>query len=212
MPPLPSPGKVVKLECAFSNEDASGINLFYLAYTGNAPSPSDLSNVAGHIEGGGLIAAYDNSTVSSFALGEFTYTDLSSSTGSVYSHIPSHTSTLTGDVLPASASVCVSKEIARRYRGGHPRSYFMFGSSTTLAGTSLRDWQTSFLANVQTDMDNLLATLPYVAPNQTWTGFVNVSYRDAGAIRVTPVVDPITAFTVRTRVCSQRRRLGKVGG
>lgn len=218
MPALPSPGKVVKLILQWTMEDTIAENVFYFSYTNGPPAVSDLSNLAGHIEAD-LEAPWVGASLPALVLADATYTDLASPTGQVYSHVPAFTGTNTGNRLSSNNAVVVQKVIQRRYRGGHPRTYMMVGADGDLASGSSKDWQTSFLNNIQAGFNAFLALFPYNAPMGTWYP-VNVSYYETVIIggvptkqvRATPLVDPIIGYIAKTRVCSQRRRLGKVGG
>lgn len=211
MPPLPSPGKVIKLEFEYHNLDSKAVNIFYLAYAGTAPSITDLTNLDAAVRPD-FQAMMGRACVSSTVGDSTKYTDLQTSTGHELLTSLAITGTLTGDVVSSNGAVCVSKEILRRYRGGHPRTYLMAGSATVLAGSSTNQWQASFLANIESDFTTWVAAInAYNSGGQGQLTFVNVSYRSGNAIRVTPVVDTVVSTIVRTRVCSQRRRLGKVG-
>lgn len=210
MPPLPSPGKVIKMEVMYHNEDSKAVNLFHIAYTGTQPTISDLTNLYDAIAAS-LLYIYDHNGVASLIIDLVRLIDLDSDTGNEFQFAPSNLGTLTGDVLSSNNAVVVSHEILRRYRGGHPRSYFMLGSATTLEGSSTNQWQASFLTNVSNDFDSFKAAVNgYSSGGQGQCTLVNVSYRSGNAIRVTPVVDVIVSSIGRARVCSQRRRLGKV--
>jgi hypothetical protein len=215
LPALPSPGTVVKLVLKYHQDDGSAENIQYYSYTtASHASISDLSGLWGHIATD-FLAAYVGSSLAAVVMDSVTLTDLVSSTGAVYSTTPSFTGTNTGSVLPASAAVVVSHTIARRYRGGHPRTYMMVGSASDFATSSVKDWQASFLTNIQNGWNSYQALFPYNAGLGTWNR-VNVSYYETvggvRTVRATPLVDLISADVAKVRVSSQRRRLGKVGG
>lgn len=213
MPPLP-PVNVVKLEYAYSNEDASAINVMYFSWTGGTPSAAQLEGFWDGIAAD-LHAPYVGASVDTTHGTTQTLTDLSSDTGATYVGEDTWTGTLTGDVVSANNAVVVSHEINRRYRGGHPRSYLMVGSSSVLAGSSTKDWQATFLNNIQSGFDAFGSLFPYTEGDVTFAP-CSVSYWETVAgvrtPRTDPLIDPITSYTVRARVCSQRRRLGRVGG
>lgn len=211
MPPLPVVPGVVKLVVAGHNEDSDFVNIYHVAYSGGPPVGSDLSAFAADI-GTQLPYIYTHNGSLDLNLDSQTYTDLSSDTGAVYEAALSGTGTVTGSVLPMSASVVVSHEILRRYRGGHPRTYLPLGTASTLEGSSTRFWQASFLTNTQDDFEMFrTATAAGVRGSVNWLGLCSVSYRSGKVQRMTPVVDQIVGSVARTRICTQRRRLGKVG-
>lgn len=214
MPALPSPGRVAKLVLQWAIEDAIAENIFYFSYTGGPPLTADFVNLAGHIEGD-LLAPFAGASLSLVSLVSATYTDLLTSAGVVYTHAPAFTPSNTGNRLSANNAVVVQKLIQRRYRGGHPRNYMMVGSDGDLATASAKDWQPSFLTNIQNSWNSYQALFPYNAPMGTWAP-VSVSFYETVAgvktVRTTPLIDPILSWDVKSRVCSQRRRLGKIGG
>ena len=91
----------------------------------------------------------------------------------------------------------------------------MCGSSTVLLGSSVKDWQAAFLTNIQNGFNTFMGLFPYNAAFATWNP-VSVSYYETvggvKTVRTTPLVDLIIGKTVRERISSQRRRLGRVGG
>jgi len=220
MPALPSPGRVVKAVAQYHAEDAIAQNIFYFQYGGTgAPSVSDLSNLHGHLQAD-LAAPYVGSATTNCVGDHITYTDLQTTSGAVDVETWTWTGTnSTTDGLPANCAVCVSHEISRRYRGGHPRTYMMVGNAGDFQTGSYKMWQASFLTNIQNGWNTYQALWPYNAPFATWTP-VNVSFYETTivggvktkTVRATPLVDLITGSTARDRVCSQRRRLGKIGG
>jgi hypothetical protein len=212
VPPLPFVPGVVKLEVFGHTEGSNFVNIFHVQYSGGPPGSGDLETY--HLA---IVSAleypWNHNGGTNTELTGATYTDLSSDIGATYSAILATTGTVGGDVLPGSASVCVSLEISRRYRGGHPRKYLQVGTSATLEGSSAINWQASFLTNVQNDMASLKTAMAEgVLGSVNWLGMCNVSYISGGSRRVTPVVDIVTSVIARERICSQRRRLGKIGG
>lgn len=216
MPPLPSPGNVVKYEYAYGTDEVTAINILYFQYTGSPGlSSAELEAFAVSTQLGDLAAPYVGAAVDTVVSKVSKMTDLSSDIGPVYSFTPGWTGTNTGDILSASNAVCVSHEILRRYRGGHPRSYMMVGAAGDFVSGSSRLWQASFLNNIQNGWDTFVEDFPFTLGTRTWQ-FVNVSYWETIAgvrtLRATPLVDVIVEAVARERICTQRRRLGKVGG
>lgn len=212
MPPLPFVPGVAKMICEGHLDDADFVNIFHMQYLGSPPTPTQLDDFIGMVEAS-LERIYIHNGLPALSLDSVTMIDLSSDIGATTTQLLGTAGTLsTGDVLPASAAVCCSQSISRRYRGGHPRTYFMLGSSATLEGSSMKDWQASFLTNVGTDFGDFVSDSAGTAGGVTWSGACNVSYVTGGARRPTAVVDHITGVVAHPRICSQRRRLGKVGG
>ena len=217
MPPLPSPGQVVKLDFNYVRQDAAATNILYYSYSGaGALSPSELSAFANSatqtsvLESPYIGASPDteNGVVSQ-------YVDLVNDMGAEQSETYGWVGTNTGSDVPSSASVIVRKTILRHYRGGHPRTYMMVGTGADFVTGSTKFWQAAFLANIQAGWDSYLAAFPLTIGSRTWNP-VSVSYWETVGgvrqLRATPLVDLIVGYNVESRVCSQRRRLGKVGG
>jgi hypothetical protein len=212
MPPLPSPGKVIKMQVSGVNEGGEFTNIHHISYVGVQPTVADLTALHGAIDSS-YATIFVNNAADTLTELNYKYTDLDSDTGAVYEASQSIAPTLAGVVVSINNAVCVSWEILRRYRGGHPRSYLPLGTGSTLEGTSTINWQASFIANVQANCISFMnAVNAYSGPNIGQCSLVNVSYYSGNARRVTPVIDVIQTAIARTRVCSQRRRLGKVGG
>jgi hypothetical protein len=212
MPPLPVVPGVVKMVAAGHNSDANFLNIYHVQYSGGPPNVSDLTSFHGDILTQ-IEYIYIHNGSADLSLDSVEYTDLASNVGATTTIAVGTAGTVTGNVLPMSASVVVSHEILRRYRGGHPRTYLPLGTANTLEGSSTKDWQTSFLTNTQNDFEAFrTATAAGVHGSVNWLGLCNVSYIDGGIQRVTPVVDLVIGSVARPRICSQRRRLGKVGG
>jgi hypothetical protein len=185
-----------------NNDNAESI--LHFQYSGSAPSTSDCSALAATFQA----AAVTNlksllHTIN--ALGIATVLDLGSSTGASGSGGSITSGTLTGTQLPASTCVVMNHHIARRYRGGKPRTYAPFGSSSSTATTG--SWGTGFLNNCNSDWSAFITSCKAASSGATTvTNFVNVSYYNNKTLRVTPQVDTISASIARTRMGTQRRR------
>jgi hypothetical protein len=212
MPPLPVVPQVCKIEILGTYHDTAWVNIFHVAYSGSAPSSSDLQNYLTSASGPVDTAYAAEMSVDNEVTG-MRGTDLTSSTGAVAAITLTTAGARSGDFNPANVAVCASLEILRRYRGGHPRKYFSWGTSGTFASGSTKDWDSGFVNDCQAKLNAMLSGIVGITEGgTTWNQVVNVSYRSGGVVRATAVVDPVVGSIVRTRVCSQRRRLGKVGG
>lgn len=137
-----------------------------------------------------------------FALGSVDVVDLTSDTGDAASATGTTPGTKAGLVLPASIAMCVSWRIGRRYRGGHPRTYFP--ALVTADQATPNTWNASTVTAWQNAAAAFLADLDSMPPGQLGM----LSRINAGAPRPAPLFSPILGVTVDSRIDSQRRRLG----
>jgi hypothetical protein len=192
---------------------------FFLSYTGGAPSAGDLNTLAGDVGSawGTHIAPRVPNTES---LESVTITDLSSDTGAVGVSTTAVAGTNSGFPLIASAAALVNHQVDRRYRGGRPRTYVRAGTQTDT--TSRNEWGETFIGEMLTAWEGFISEiLGETGVGITLTNIVNVSWykgntvfttptgraRNIPTLRTTPVVDPIVASSVATKIGSQRRRL-----
>jgi len=220
MPALPAVSKVVRVALSGTiSAPAVWLTRFYIQYTGTAPVVSDLDAFLTALD-----TAY-NTNVKPLADVDTTLTllsaiDLSSATSAVSVKAVSRVGTRAGAVLPSQIAAVQSYVIARRYRGGHPRGYWRIGTQADMSNTTV--WSPTAVTAFDTGLDAFF-TAAFAAG---WTGagtlsHVNVSYysgftvitnpitgraRNVPTLRGTPLVDPVTATTVRPSIGTQRRR------
>lgn len=221
MPPLPSPGNVIKCEMIFDLDGKTGPgSRFFLSYTGGPPTATGLNNLAAAL---GTYTTADleslmNTTVS---LATTKCTDLSSSTGAIGTAAPGVTGTRTGSGLPLNACVVIDYVISRRYRGGKPRGYWPFGVVADMVGNDT--WSSTLITQVNSGFGSFMASvLAFTLATCTLQQHVNVSWYEGftnytgsgGRAKVRnslrsggPVVDNVSTHSTRTVVGSQRRRL-----
>jgi hypothetical protein len=139
-------------------------------------------------------------------IGLVTVLDLNSNTGAEGIGGAAATGTRAGSSIPASNCVVLNHNIARRYRGGHPRTYAPFGANADTATTGT--WGGTFLNTCQTNFNAWVAgCLTTSTGGVSLVQYGSVSYFSGGHLRGTPVWDPILSTTSRSRIGSQRRRL-----
>lgn len=219
MPPLPAVEGVCKLIISSARSDSAVENILHVGYTGTPPSGSQLSTyLSGTVQPAS--ATLFNAEGSTDLTGTtIEIIDLSSDMGASASVDFTSTGTRTGDFAPSSACLVSSWAIARRYRGGHPRTYWPFGTAGTYESGSSKLWDASFVASVTTALGVWEGAITDITVGATvFNTLVNVSYVDKNLNptppyrRTTPQVDPITGVFCKQRICSQRRRLGKALG
>lgn len=210
MPPLPAVADAVKIVTSGALLDSEWLNIWHMSYSGDAPDHGDLLNFLNNY----WIPSWDTAFAAEASVANHTLlhvmTDLASDTGAEASNTDDTAGVREDNVSNGASCVMGSLEINRRYRGGHPRKYLPFGTSGTLGSDSSRYWDTGFIADVQTKMATFIGAVnDKTEGSTTFQSLVNVSYVTGGERRVTPVVDNITGITIKDRVCTQRRRLGK---
>lgn len=220
MPALPNVPQVIRLDFEWiRGADGFAKDRFFVQYAGTAPTAAQLDTFCASIVAlctTNMTGLYDVET----SLQTITATDLTSPTGAVGTATSGIVGTRAGGVLIASAAFLTSLEISRRYRGGHPRIYWPWGTQGDL--TDEQDWTTALMDQVTTDFGAIIAGIKLL----TWTGatianIVNVSFyegfhtftgptgrvRNIPTVRVAPIVDIVTGFIARKGVASIRKRL-----
>jgi hypothetical protein len=223
MAALPNVAKTVQVSLVHQyGPSPDVVTRFFVQYAGTSPDPTDLDGF-----GDSINAAWVTNVAPScptvVGLIQTNLVDLNSSTGSVSERPIGASGTRTGDELPADVSVVAAYLIRRRYRGGHPRGYWPFGVQGDLS--TAVEWEDAsvidFLGSVTGFFTDVLAA--------GWGGagtltHVNVSYyegfrvvvdpvtgraRNVPVVRTPPLRDLVTGVVVRSRIGTQRRRLGR---
>jgi hypothetical protein len=218
MPALPTVPNVLKatLQWTVSSDVSVGTGLFF-EYSGTAPDNSACLSLAATIFAAWALPE-DHWDVDTSLVG-VKVVDLSSLTGGVGEHAGTVVGALTSPLSGATA-LLVNYQLARRYRGGRPRSYLPWGDATKLGNR--QTWDGSFISSCTTVVGNAFtACIGATAGGTTITNHVNVSYyegftvqtnpgtgraKNVPTLRSSPLVNTIAGFSVATRVANQRRR------
>lgn len=221
MPALPPVPSVIKLRLHYDvGTDANAVTVLHVSYLGPAPTSGAMSTFCTSVDA--LTAAewpiyLDTETT---YLGNDAV-DLSSALGGSGSHGTSVAGTRATTPMGAATCVLVSYPIARRYRGGKPRSYLPWGTAEDLAtrntwsGGAVTAFHTGWSA-IQNAIsaafpigaatfESFVAVSYYGPPNRTITGSTG-RVRTISTTRATPLVDILGTFSVSPKVASQRRR------
>jgi hypothetical protein len=224
MPELPAAAKVLKLDFVHSyGGDLDALSRFFMRYSGTAPTAAELNTLASNAGAAWSANMASLANGDDVALETVAITDLSSTTSAQGEAAIGAAGTRAGAGLTANDAMVIGYEINRRFRGGHARGYWPFGSDPDLDGP--QDWETGFLTEVDDGFEGFITavgTTPW-AGSGTLTQ-VSVSYyagftvitnpltgraRNVPTLRVAPVIDDVQSIIARLRVGSQRRRLGK---
>lgn len=206
MPPLPPLANTLKVGMSWHVDlNLTAESIIHFQYSGGPPTTSDCQALAADFQASAVtnlksLMASDN------LIGPYTVLDIGSSTGAEGSGGSATAGTLASAPNVASACVVMQHAIARRYRGGKPRSYAPFGDSSKTASTGT--WTSAFLALCVTGWSNFITTcLAATSGGTSITQYGSVSYFTGKALRSTPHWDPIVATTARSRIGTQRRRI-----
>jgi hypothetical protein len=219
MPALPSVPSVIKVVTGVSDQsDLKSLNRFFIKYFGASPTQAQIATFAAAIVAawtGNLRTLYDTASVLEFVTAE----DLTSSTAAVGSSTAAVAGTRAGNTLGAGTATVVQQQIARRYRGGHPRQYLSSGVQADLQ--TRQAWTAAYLTAAEAAWLNYVAAIfasgwagagSLVQVNVSYyNGFTNVTFpsgrtRPVPKLRLTPVVDIIGSYSINPKLASQRRR------
>lgn len=210
MPARPDADHVIQMVVSGTSQSGIWANIWYMKYGGGPASVADLTDIY-TFASAQILRPWIHNMGTNCNVTLVKFTDLTSTSGAQYENTTVSAGTNSGNTQPASACVLVKHSILRRYRGGHPRHYLPFGVQNDFANNI--SWTTGFLANCLNDIQAMITMLnSFAAGSITSLEVGNLSYVSGGAERATPVFDPFINTAVATRICSQRRRLGKVGG
>lgn len=204
LPPVPGVAKVIV------KQTLASVNVFNVLHVAG-PTPSSWS-------GGGLAglassirSAWVTNVIplqaSAVTLTDVQCVDLSSDLGEEGTATGSTAGGLAGAPLPANVCVCWSWKIARRYRGGHPRTYIAgtHSSQVSNANTLTPGARTAHLA-AATALRTAINSIPVIGSTAR---LVCVHYVRGKAVLPVPLVSDVLSAAVDDRLDSQRRRLGR---
>ncbi len=209
MPARPYVANVLKVEWTGTTGYYNWAVIHHCSWSGATPVSATLASFATTLAGlwsSDMKAYYNAATV----LNSVIMTDLTSATGAQGLDSPNIAGTNADMGTAANAAVLVNYPSSIRYRGGHPRSYWPAPCYGEL--TDDTHWTAGFITAVGTftaAVQNDYSTLTVSSTNLT--GMCAVSYYTAKALRATPYVMAISngAYTVVSRIASQRRRIGR---
>ena len=191
---------------------------FYLSYAGSAPTGANCTTLAGDIMsalGGALQPLISESTT----VTECDVLDIATSSGLSGQSTAAFAGTRAGTPLPAQVAFNLEYGIARRYRGGKPRTYLPVGVDSDMADVA--NWSNSFVnavnaaviagfAAIEALSVGAMGALKHVNLSY-YAGYQNIEIagRRAKVIplyRATALHDNITGYFGKLELSSQRRR------
>lgn len=214
MPPLVAVPNVLKVEVKGTNSSNDWANVLHCKYSSAPPSVGDIGTMVTE-----LVTAWTATMVPlcppDTVFTGFAVTDLSSDMGAFVEEETSTAGGSTADKLPASTAFLVSYLTARRYRGGHPRTYLYIGADENLQDEC--NWNDAFVTTVSTAWQAFSETFSQTYGGLVTTGMCAVSYVSKYApnggppryYRDVPVVydlDPTEGAVYEKSLATQRRR------
>lgn len=193
------------------NQTHPWANVFFLKYTGVAPTDVQLNTLCSSI--GSLWATtFGTRLLASTSLTNVIAQDLTNAQSA--NGVDGTTRTATGaagTALPVSVAMCITWHVNSRWRGGHPRTYLsgLSGNDiqagnqwTSASTTSMRTQATAF----RTGLNGLTAA------GNSWSFVCLRRHETKSDGTHSPIVPPrplpIVSELVDQRIDSQRRRLG----
>jgi hypothetical protein len=225
MPALPDVANVIRARVLFTlaGKPTQGVRQFF-RWSGTSPTSAALTTLAedyyNALVGASIAGAFSNI----YGLSSVELVDLSSEMGAegVYAHRT--TGTLTGTPLPVETAFVTEFGITRRYRGGHPKTFWPFGDSeklqnpNTFTPSAVSDWQTVVTNGIAGFVGESSGgctigahvCISYYKGFSVVTNPLTGRARNVPTLRTTPLVTNVTAIVGRERIGSQRRRREKV--
>lgn len=203
--PLPPVSGVCKVEYQGTLNGVNWACIFHEGYTGAPPTAGAVTLLANKFQDAFLHDLAPVVTTAAF-LNSTTVTDLSSNLGAVGLNAVGVQGGRTGNAAPNNCCSVMSWTIARKYRGGHPRTYLPgINQEDVVAGTTLSP---TFIVALSGAASSFLSSSQTAgAVPMALTGLVCVHYRKGAAYIVPPLVDPIVAGQAHAGVGTQRKRL-----
>ena len=192
----------------------------FFSYSGGPPAATDLTTFCTDVGG------YYSSHLAASASGTqiltlITAEDLQSASANVGQAVVNIPGTNAGAQLTAGVATCMNHRIARKYRGGKPKTFMPIGTTNDVG--SGNTWSASYITGFGAVFAAFIAEiLTFSSASFVPTDHVNVSYysgftsvqnpltkrwRNVPTLRGTPIVDTITSSYVAEKFGSQRRRL-----
>jgi hypothetical protein len=207
MPALPAVPGTIRLNFKGTQNNTPWQNTVYLNGFSSQPTSGDLTTLAG-----GAASAW----ASSFAALMPTHVslvvteaiDVSSNTGASGTDSTARVGTRVGTgIMSNGTAMAISEKVTMRWRGGHPRIYLPAPyASDTQTGRSLA---AAFLPLLNTSADAFRVSLNALSIGGTALKLVAVRYYANHVLLTSPMVLTVVDMVVKSRLDTQRRRLGK---
>lgn len=212
MPPRPPLADTAKCEATFVGPDSvSATNIWYVKGSTDISGLTALGDIAALIQTG--LGTTGNTIVglmnSHWSLTGIRVIDNSGETENVSVLDLSVAGHVANTVMSPQVCIVTSWQIAAHYRGGHPRSYWAGIDSSNVDTTGGKNIASAGRAGYEAAGDTLMTTINSGSGTGSPYSMGTISYFSGGTERGTPLFRPYLAAVVGTRLCTQRRRLGK---
>lgn len=226
MPALPDVANVLKVRWHFTIPTEGGpvahVGQHY-RWTGSAPDATACAAIADDAMTQANTHLKEN-LHSIWRFESVDVTDLTSATAAT--GVSTHATiagTNSGDALPVDTCTEVTYHLNRRYRGGHPKEFWPFGTQADMSNEL--EWTSGYLTQVNTDLAAFYsAFIGSTSGGCTVGARCNVSYysgftvhtgttgraRNVPTTRSTPLVDDLQLIGANGFISVQRKRRGKV--
>jgi hypothetical protein len=203
LPPVPN---VLRIRLAGLYDGGPWNAIQHWHYTGSAPNSTAVSAVCQGFETAwdDFIGPTCHTSVSLEAVEGWDLTSPSGANGIAQSGATGDL--ITGSQLPRSVCAVVSWKVNFRWRGGHPRTYWPSGTTTsTQNGNS---WTTTALNQFATGNQSYLNSVNSIVASGLTGKLCCVRYVADKQLLANPLVLDIVGLDVDSRIDTQRRRLG----
>jgi hypothetical protein len=220
MASLPVVPGVLKIQLGHALSTRSAGSKACFTYSGGSPTITQLDSIAAGVQSAWASHLAPLMTTQG-GLGEVVVIDLASANQTTGVNETPVEGSRPGTPMPDNVACLVLHRIARRYRGGKPRSYFPFGVTSDIA--SGQTWSGTFTTAVASGWAAFIAAVLGLSAGSIalaanvsvsyYNGFTSVEsptthrYRNVNTVRSSPIVDPIVSDVVAQTFGSQRRRL-----
>jgi hypothetical protein len=207
VPPLaPVPGVIKTVVTCSGNDGRIAQNVLHYSYTGPAPNNSDLNDFCLAVWNAWVaqLTPFQPAGTSLVRVDAVDLSSILSASGFEDNGGAPVPGTSVGGLIPISTAFLVSKQVGRRFRGGHPRSYFPIGVVTDLNNDG--DWKG---ASVTAMLNGAVAFI--VAPLGNTYGATTIQ-REVYPTYFSKNINPVPPYTVIPPLVTQINLGGYSGG
>lgn len=211
---LPDKPGVVSSTLIGLNQGTPWNNKIHVSYTGGAPTSSDLFALNTGLQAAWVanFAPLCQAAVTLNSIISLDLTNRTSATATSTFTTPS-AGTRAGTAMPSQVACVISWHVNFRYRGGHCRTYLPAGVLADVTSGHL--WTSAFILAANNAATGFLGDVADITSTSHDFALIMLSYYfkppggTAGTLRTVPEAFPVESGHVRSRVDTQRRRLGK---